>query len=87
MISTDVPNSRLATAENVENRKLNDAPRRLPAESIAVFLVRAPSSWKNIEMNSMLKKTSIMKGIGRIVLNVIKRHNPLVSKKILFSKR
>jgi hypothetical protein len=87
MVSTEVPICRVAIVENVVNRKLNDVPRRLPADSIAIFLVRSPSSWKNIDRNSILKITSIMKGMGRAILNVIRRQKELMSKKMPFSKR
>jgi hypothetical protein len=85
--SEEAPNCLLAIAENVENRKLKETPRTLPAVNMMVFLVKLPSSWKNMDRKSMLKMTSTTNGVRRSMLKVSRRHIPLMSKKRLCIKR
>jgi hypothetical protein len=73
--------------ENVVNKKLKEQPRRLPAANMAVFLVKLPSSWKNIVSKNRLKMTRITKGLGRTRLKVSRRQKPLMRNSILCIKR
>jgi hypothetical protein len=85
--SEEAPNCLSAIAVNVENRKLKDTPRRLPAVNMTAFLVKLPSSWKNMDRKSMLNMTSTTKGVKRSMLKVSRRHIPLMNKKKLCTKR